>query len=211
MEYLFFLYKRFLFVCSAENTDHLCIRSVALPAHVSWLQIFRLMENWRASLILWEQPSSILLMVELKRATICIFCNNKKKKNILEILCSRTSFGATLCKRTCSPVPVRTLLIATCKQPRVYQFPVVILCLSALRLHMIIDSIKRGPSIASRHLDLHLYSRCDGVSSKAMKPLTCPRMSGREGESFDKAAVIHFNFLIKPKYLLWIGPLKYTN
>lgn len=54
-------------------------------------------------------------------------------------------------------------LIATCKQPRVYQFPVVILSLSASGLNMIIDSIKRGPSIASRHLDLHLYSRCDGV------------------------------------------------
>lgn len=35
-----------------------------------------------------------------------------------------------------------------------------------------------------------------------MQPLTCPGMSAREGESFDKAVVIHFNFLIKPKYLL---------
>lgn len=67
---------------------------------------------------------------------------------------------------------------------------------------MIIDSINRGLSIASRHSDLHLYSRCDGVSSNAMKPLTCPGMSEREGAGFDKAAVIHFNFLIEPKYLL---------
>lgn len=53
--------------------------------------------------------------------------------------------------------------IDTCKQHCVYQFPVVILSLSASGLNMIIDSIKRGPSIASRHLDLHLYSPCDGV------------------------------------------------
>lgn len=59
----------------------------------------------------------------------------------------------------CAPL----LLIATCKQPRAYQFPVVMLSLPAPSLHMIIDSMERGPSIASRHLDLHLYSHCDGV------------------------------------------------
>lgn len=68
---------------------------------------------------------------------------------------------------------------------------------------MIIDSIKRGPSIAARHLDLHLYSHLRWRSSKAMKPLAQPGMSGKGGgESFDKAVVIHFNFLIEPKYLL---------
>lgn len=75
-------------------------------------------------------------------------------------------FAATVCEQPCSPVPVcapSPPFIATCKQRRVYQFPVVILGLSAPSLHMIIDSIKRGPSIASRHLDLHLYSRCDSV------------------------------------------------
>ena len=81
-------------------------------------------------------------------------------------LSSCASFAATVCKQPCSPVPVCApppSFIATCKQRRVYQFPIVILRLSAPSLHMIIDSIKRGPSIASRHLDLHLYSRCDSV------------------------------------------------
>lgn len=59
-----------------------------------------------------------------------------------------------------------TLLTATCKQPCVYQFLVVILVLCAPCPHMIIDSEKRGPSIASRHLDLHLNSHCDGVLLK---------------------------------------------
>lgn len=35
-----------------------------------------------------------------------------------------------------------------------------------------------------------------------MNPLTLPGRRGREGAGFDKAAVIHFNFLIEPKYLI---------
>lgn len=95
--------------------------------------------------------------------------------------------------------------MATCKQPFVHPFPM------SQCLHMIIDSIKRGPSIASRHLDLHLYSRCDVVRLKQWNLSLAGGGERGGGESFDKAAVIHFNFLIGPKCLLRIGPLKETQ
>lgn len=150
------------FICSVENTERRCIINTTLYSEHILLHVLKLMENWTASFTLWEQPSCILLMVELKQATICIFCKPFFLQNCLHA----HVFAATVCEQPCSPVPVCAPpppFIATCKQRRVYQFPVVILGLSAPSLHMIIDSIKRGPSIASRHLDLHLYSRCDSV------------------------------------------------
>lgn len=75
------------------------------------------------------------------------------------------TLGAHLvvCEQSQTPPPPPPLFIATCKHPHVYQLLVVFPRLSVPGLHMIIDSIKRGPSIASRHFDLHSYSHCDGV------------------------------------------------
>jgi len=129
------------------------------------LHVLKLMENLTESFTLREQPICILFMVELKQVTISIFCKPFHK----------IVFGTSLVPR-CGPP-----FIATCKQPRVYQFPIVILSLSAPRLHVIIDSRKRGPSMASRHLDLHFYSRCDGVLLKQWNlPLAQGWVEGRE-------------------------------
>lgn len=150
------------FICSVENTERRCIINTTLYSERILLHVLKLMENWTASFKLWEQPSCILLMVELKQATICIFCKPFFYKIVFMRMFLLPQCVSSLVLRSLCVHP-HPPFIATCKQRRVYQFPVVILGLSAPSLHMIIDSIKRGPSIASRHLDLHLYSRCDSV------------------------------------------------
>lgn len=106
--------------------------------------------------------------------------------------------------------PPPTLFLATCKQPRGYQFPVVILCVC---LNSAYDYwfYKEGPFSSIKAFRFAFIFSLWWCSSEAVKPLTRPRREGREGAGLDKAAVIHFNFLIETKYLIWIGLLKHTN
>lgn len=165
------------------------------------------------------QPNGKLgsIIYTLRTPKLCLVYSEIKWQSIFSgspfaKLCSCTSLGASAC--TALPFfgpSAHALLTATCKQPCVYQFPVVILGLCAPMSAYDYWFYKERPFNGVKAFRFAFKFSLRWCSSKAMKPLTCPGMSGRQGESFDKAVVIHFNFLIKPKYLLWIGPLKYTN
>lgn len=153
----------------------------------------------------WEQPSRVLLMDELKHVTIYISANPSTK------LCSCTIFW-------CQCVISLVLYLLYAHTP--YSNMQTTLCISIScsnfksLYHMYAYDYwfyKEGPFNSIEAFRLAFIFSVWWCSLKAMKPLTCPGMRRREGAQFDKAAVIHFNFLIKPKYLLWIGPLKYTN
>lgn len=149
-------------------------------------------------------------MAELRRATFYIYC-----KHFYQIVFVHVWWFH-------APLPVcahHHTFVETCKQPRVYQFPGVILSPSVPSLHMIIDRIKRGPFNGVEGVfDLHSHSRCNGVP--LMQWNLSLAQGGVEGE---RRAFLFFFFFDKgPPSLVSISlsslstlyesvPLKYTN
>lgn len=102
-----------------------------------------------------ERTKCIVLMAELRRATFYINCKRFYQIVFVHVWWFHAPLPACAHHHT---------FVETCKQPRVYQFPVVILSPSVPSLHMIIDRIKRGPFNGVEGIfDLHSHSGCNGV------------------------------------------------